>query len=123
MRLGKGEEIEKALEGLFEDSEESQSFEGKESGEKILIIPAGAKLSPEAFDVAGEAIIGNNCQLIGNIRAQAVETGEKLTLKGSIYSESKIKVGENCTVYGNLYSKGQVQIGRKEQPSFRGSKS
>jgi predicted acyltransferase (DUF342 family) len=115
MRLGKGEEIEKALEGLFEDSEESQSFEGKEPGEKILIIPAGAKLSPEAFDVAGEAIIGNNCQLIGNIRAQAVETGEKLTLKGSIYSESKIKVGENCTVYGNLYSKGQVQIGRSSR--------
>lgn len=115
MRLGKGEEIEKALEGLFEDSEESQGFEGKEPGEKILIIPAGAKLSPEAFDVAGEAIIGNNCQLIGNIRAQAVETGEKLTLKGSIYSESKIKVGENCTVYGNLYSKGQVQIGRNSR--------
>jgi predicted acyltransferase (DUF342 family) len=115
MRLGKGEEIEKALEGLFEDSEESQGFEGKEPGEKILIIPAGAKLSPEAFDVAGEAIIGNNCQLIGNIRAQTVETGEKLTLKGSIYSESKIKVGENCTVYGNLYSKGQVQIGRNSR--------
>ena len=29
MRLGKGEEIEKALEELFEDSEDSQDFEGK----------------------------------------------------------------------------------------------
>jgi predicted acyltransferase (DUF342 family) len=112
MRLGKGEEIEKAVEELFEDPEENQGLEGKEPGENILIIPAGAKLSPETIEVAGETVIGNDCLFIGNIRAQAVETGKNLTLKGSIYSESKIDIGENCTVYGNLYSKGQVQIGR-----------
>jgi predicted acyltransferase (DUF342 family) len=115
MRLGKGEEIEKAVEELFEDSEESQGFEGKESGENILIIPAGAKLSPEVIEVAGEAVVGNNCLLIGNIRAQAVEAGKNLTLKGSIYSEGKIDIGENSTVYGNLYSKGQIQIGRNSR--------
>ncbi|WP_240664281.1 polymer-forming cytoskeletal protein [Methanosarcina sp. MSH10X1] len=115
MRLGKGEEIEKAVEELFDDSEEIQGFEGKEPGENILIIPAGAKLSPETIEVTGGAVIGNNCLLIGNIRAQAVETGKKLTLKGSIYSESKIDIGENGTVYGNLYSKGQVQIGRNSR--------
>lgn len=112
MRLGKGEEIEKAVEELFDDSEDIQSFEGKEPAEKVLIIPAGAKLSHETIEVAGEAVIGNNCLLTGNIRAQAVNTGEKLILKGSIYSEDKIFIGENSTVYGNLYSKGDVQIGR-----------
>lgn len=115
MRLGKGEEIEKAVEELFEDSEDSEDFEIKELGENILIIPAGAKLSPEAIEVAGETIIGNNCLLIGNIRAQAVETGNSLTFKGSIYSEGKINIGENSTVYGNLYSKGPVQIGRNSR--------
>jgi len=115
MRLGKGEEIEKAVEELFDDSEESPGPEGKEPCENILIIPAGAKLSPEAIEVTGEAIIGNNCLLIGNIRAQAVDTGKNLTFKGSIYSESKINIGENGTVYGNLYSKGQVQIGRNSR--------
>lgn len=115
MRLGKGEEIEKAVEELFEDSEDIPGLEGKEPGEKILIIPAGAKISPEAIEVAGETFIGNNCLLLGNIRTQAVETGKKLTLKGSIYSEGKINIGENCTVYGNLYSKGQVQIGRNSR--------
>ncbi|WP_292387206.1 hypothetical protein [Methanosarcina sp. UBA5] len=115
MRLGKGEEIEKAVEELFDDSEDIQSFEGKEPAEKVLIIPAGAKLSHETIEVAGEAVIGNNCLLTGNIRAQAVTTGEKLTLKGSIYSEDKIFIGENSTVYGNLYSKGDVQIGRNSR--------
>ncbi len=115
MRLGKGEEIEKAVEELFEDSEDIPGLEGKEPSENILIIPADSKISPEAIEVAGEAFIGNSCLLIGNLRAQAVEIGKKLTLKGSVYSESKINIGENCTVYGNLYSKGQVQIGRNSR--------
>ena len=115
MRLGKGEEIEKAVEELFDDSEDIQSFEGKEPAEKVLIIPAGSKLSHDTIEVEGEASIGNNCLLTGNIRAQAVTTGEKLILKGSIYSEGKIFIGENCTVYGNLYSKGDVQIGRNSR--------
>lgn len=115
MRLGKDEEIEKALEEFFEDSEDSQSFDVKDMGENILIIPAGTKFTPEVFEVAGKTIIGENCHLIGNIRAQAVETGDNLTLKGSIYSEGQILIGENSTVYGNLYSKGKVQIGRNSR--------
>jgi predicted acyltransferase (DUF342 family) len=115
MRLGKDEEIEKALEEFFEDSEDSQGFEGKEPAEKILIIPADTKISPQAIEVAGEAIIGSDCLLLGRIRAQAVETGKNLTLKGSIYSESNISIGENSTIYGNLSSKGQVSVGRNSR--------
>ncbi|AYK15282.1 MAG: polymer-forming cytoskeletal protein [Methanosarcina flavescens] len=115
MRLGKGEEIEKAVEELFEDSEDDEDFEIRELGENILIIPADAKLSPETINVGGETIIGNNCHLTGNIRAHAVDTGENLTLKGSIYSEGKVNIGENSTIYGNLYSKGSVQIGRNSR--------
>jgi predicted acyltransferase (DUF342 family) len=115
MRLGKGEEIEKAIEELFDDPEDSQEFEGKESGEKILLIPAGTKISPETIEVAGDAFIGNNCLLIGNIRAQALEAGKRLTLKGSVYSEGKITIGENSTVYGNLSSKGEIHIGRNSR--------
>lgn len=112
MRLGRGEEIEKALEELFDDSEEEQESEGKEPAEKILIIPTGTKIAPEAIEVGGDAVIGNNCYLIGNLKAQSVETGKALILKGSVYSEGKISIGENSTIYGNLSSKGQVHIGR-----------
>lgn len=112
MRLGKGEEVEKAIEELFDDSEESEELDGKQTGEKVLIIPADAKISPEAIEVGGEAVIGSNCYLIGNLRVQSIETGKSLVLKGSVNSEGNITIGENSTVYGNLVSKGQVHIGR-----------
>ena len=111
MRLGKGEEVEKALEELFDDSEEDLESDG-EPTEKILIIPTGTKISPDAIEVGGDAVIGNNCYLIGNLRAQSVETGKDLTFKGSVNSEGNITIGENSTIYGNLSSKGQVHIGR-----------
>jgi predicted acyltransferase (DUF342 family) len=115
MRLGKGEEVEKALEELFDDSEEDEELDGKEPAEKVLIIPADAKISPEAIEVGGEAIIGSNCYLIGNLRAQSIETGKSLVLKGSVNSEGNITIGENSTVYGSLVSKGQVNIGRNSR--------
>lgn len=115
MRLGKGEEVEKALEELFNDSEENHEADGKEPGENVLIIPEGAKVSPEAIEVGGEAVVGNNCYLIGNLRAQSVEAGKALTLKGSVNSEGNITIGENSTIYGNLVSKGQVHIGRNSR--------
>ncbi len=115
MRLGKDEEIEKALEELFEDPEDSQDLDGKEPDDKVMIIPAETKISPEAIEVVGEAFIGSNCFLIGTIRAQAIETGKNLTLKGSVLSEGKISIGENSIIYGNLSSKGQVNIGRNSR--------
>ena len=115
MRLGKGEEVEKALEELFDDSEEDLESDGKEPSEKILIIPTGTKISPEALEVGGDAVIGNNCYLIGNLKAQSVETGKGLTFKGSVSSEGNITIGENSIVYGNLISKGNVHIGRNSR--------
>ncbi|MDQ1274587.1 MAG: hypothetical protein QG610_158 [Euryarchaeota archaeon] len=115
MRLGKGEEVEKAIEELFDDSEEGEEFEGKEPAEKVLIIPADTRISPEAIEVGGKVIIGSNCYLIGNLRVQSVETGKALILKGSVNSEGNITIGENSTVYGSLISKGQVHIGRNSR--------
>lgn len=115
MRLGRGEEVEKAIEELFDDSEENQEPDGKEPGEKVLIIPEDAKMSPEAIEAGGEAVIGNNCYLIGTLRVQSVETGKGLTLKGSVFSEGNVTIGESSTVYGNLVSKGQIHIGRNSR--------
>jgi len=115
MRLGKGEEVEKALEELFEDSDDDQGFEGKEPADKVLVIPEDTKISPEIIEIPGEAIIGNNCLLTGQIRAHIIEIGNNLTLKGSAYSEGKITIGENSIVYGNVSSKGEVKIGRNSR--------
>ncbi|MCQ1537097.1 hypothetical protein FTO70_15735 [Methanosarcina sp. KYL-1] len=113
MRLGKGEEVEKAIEDLFEDCEDDE--ESPRLGEKLLVVPAGTKVSPEAIEVSGEAKIGNSCILIGNIKAQSLEGGKGLTLQGSIHSEGKITLGDNSTVHGSLVSKGQVRIGRNSR--------
>ncbi len=115
MHLGKGEEIEKAIEELFEDPEDFQGIEGKELSEKIMIVPAGAKISLEAIEVAGEVVIGSSCLLIGDIRAHAVEAGKNLTLKGSVYSDGNISIGESSTVYGNISSKGHVNLGQNSR--------
>ncbi len=115
MRLGKDEEIEKALEELFEDSEDINDFEENGLSDNFLLIPAESKISSEAIEIAGEAVIGSNCFLVGSIRAQTIETGKNLTLKGSMLSEGKISLGESSTVYGNLTSKGQVDIGRNSR--------
>lgn len=115
MRLGKDEEIEKALEELFEDSEDINDFDEKGPSDNFLLIPADSKISSEAIESAGEAVIGSNCFLVGSIRAQTIETGKNLTLKGSMLSEGKISLGESNTVYGNLTSKGQVDISRNSR--------
>jgi len=107
MHLGKGEEVEKALEELFEGCEDSP-----ELGEKIFIVPGGTRISQDSIEVEGEAVIGNGCRLIGNLKAQSAEIGKGFTLQGSIYSEGKITVGDNSTVHGSLVSKGQVHLGR-----------
>ncbi len=113
MRIGKGEEVEKAIEDLFEDCEDNE--ESPRLGEKLLIVPAGSKVSPKAIEVAEKAVIGNSCLLIGNIKAQSVEAGNYFTLQGSIHSEGKITLGDNSTVHGSLVSKGQVRIGRNSR--------
>jgi predicted acyltransferase (DUF342 family) len=111
--LGKGEEVEKAIEDLFEDCEDNEGSPLLD--EKLLIVPAGSKVSPKAIEVTEKAVIGSGCLLIGNIKAQSVEAGKGLTLQGSIHSEDKITLGDNSTVHGSLVSKGEVRIGRNSR--------
>jgi len=107
MRLGKDEEVEKALEELFGCYETCPEID-----EKVLIVPPDAKISIEVIDVPGKAVIGNRCMLTGNIHADSLEIGEDLTLQGSLHSGGKTTIGDRATVHGNLYSGGQVRIGK-----------
>ena len=122
MRLGKDEEIEKALEELFEDSEDSKDFEGKEPAEKVLIIPADTRISPEVIEVAGEAVIGSNCLLIGNIRAQASRDGKNSDPEGK-----RLFRGEDKHRRKQYYLRESIfkRTGTywPKQQSFRGNKS
>jgi predicted acyltransferase (DUF342 family) len=105
LRLGKDEEVEKALDDLFETDEE-------DPGLQIMIIPNGSRISPDSIRVPGTAAIGDNCRLVGNLRAEALKIGNGTTLYGSIRTAGLIELGENNTIHGNVVSRGKVVINR-----------
>ncbi len=103
LRLGKDEEVEKALEELFADDVESVSMNS-------LIIPNGSRISMDSIKVPSNAIIGNNCRLVGNIRATSLEMGNGTTLYGSIRTINYVRLSQDNIVHGNIISKGSVYI-------------
>ena len=103
LRIGKDEEVEKALEEIFEDNSEIL-------GDAVMIVPNGSKISVDSIRVPAHAIIGDDCRLVGNIRSTSLEMGNGTTLYGSIRTIENVVLGENNTIHGNLISRGNVHI-------------
>ncbi len=106
LRLGKGEEVEKALSELFIDENDDIDED------KLLIIPNGSKLDMETIRVPDKANIGSGCRLMGNIRATSLLMGGNNTLFGSIKTMDDIVIGEGNTIHGNVVTKGKVSVGK-----------
>ena len=103
LRLGKDEEVEKALNDLFEDNFEDM-------GPAAMIIPNGSSISIDSIRVPSHAVIGNGCRLVGNIRSTSLEMGSDNTLYGSIRTIDDIYLGKNNSIHGNIVSRGMVLI-------------
>ncbi len=103
LRMGKDEEVERALEELFEDEMEAVS-------DVAMIIPNGSRISIDTIRVPSKAVIGNNCRLVGNIRATSLEMGDDTTLYGSIRTIGNTMIGENNSIHGNIISRGDVYV-------------
>ena len=103
LRIGKDEEVEKALEELFEEDVESIGFNS-------MIIPNGSRISIDSMKVPSNAIIGSNCRLVGNIRATSLEMADKTTLYGSIRTIGGVKLGTDNVIHGNIISRGNVYV-------------
>jgi len=103
LRLGKDEEVEKALEDLFEDDFEAL-------GVNNMIVPNGSKVSIDSIRVPSKASIGSNCRLVGNIRASSLIMENETTLYGSIRTIQDITLGKDNIIHGNLVSRGNVYI-------------
>ncbi len=106
LRLGKGEEVEKALSELFNDDDDDIYKD------KLLIIPSGSKIDMETIRVPDKANIGSGCRLMGNIRASSLVMGDNNTLFGSIKTMDDIVIGEGNTIHGNLVTRGNVRVGK-----------
>ena len=105
LRLGKDEEVEKALDEIFEDNSAMIS-------DAAMIVPNGSKISIDSIRVPTHAVIGNKCRLVGNIRATSLEMGDGTTLYGSIRTIEDMAIGIDNTIHGNLISRGNVHISK-----------
>ena len=105
LRLGKDEEVEKALDEIFEDNSAMIS-------DAAMIVPNGSKISIDSIRVPTHAVIGNKCRLVGNIRATSLEMGDGTTLYGSIRTIEDMTIGIDNTIHGNLISRGNVHISK-----------
>lgn len=104
LRLGRGDEVEKALEELFGD-------ESDEIDIRTMVVPAKSRITLSAIEVDRPAHIGNNCRLQGNIRAESLSMGSDTTLFGSIRAKD-VTIQENSVIHGNIDSRAHVRIGR-----------
>jgi len=105
LRLGRGEDVEKILSELFEDE--------NTISERAMIIPDGTKIALDIIRTPNRATIGNNCHILGNLRANSLEIGDNTTLFGSIRTRGDIKIGQKTEIHGSLTTKGAVYIGEK----------
>lgn len=106
LRMGKDEEVEKALDDLFPDDTSELD------GEKLLVIPSGSKIDLETIKVPEKARIGSYCRMLGNIRAASMVMGNSNTLFGSIKTAGEIVIGEDNIIHGNIITRDSVRIGR-----------
>jgi predicted acyltransferase (DUF342 family) len=105
LRMGKDEEVEKAMEELFTDDEELDK-------DTLFVVPSGSRIDLESIRVPDKAVIGSGCRMMGNIRASSLEMMDNNTLFGSIKTENGIKVGEDNTIHGDLVTRGDVRVYR-----------
>lgn len=106
LRMGKDEEVEKALNELFEDDVEDSALDA-------LIIPNGSYISNDSIRVPSHTLIYNKCRLTGNIRSTSLTMNDENTLYGSIRTIDYVEIGRNNVIHGNIVSRGNVHICEK----------
>ncbi len=106
LRIGKDEEVEKALSELFEDDAGAVSVNS-------MVIPNGSRISIDSIRVPSKALIGSGCRLVGNIRATSLEMANDTTLYGSIRTIQDVTLGKSNIIHGNIVSRGNVYIREK----------
>ncbi len=106
LRIGKDEEVGKALSELFEDDAGAVSINS-------MVIPNGSRISIDSIRVPSKALIGSGCRLVGNIRATSLEMANDTTLYGSIRTIQDVTLGKSNIIHGNIVSRGNVYIREK----------
>ncbi|MDY0267403.1 MAG: hypothetical protein RBQ94_07175, partial [Methanimicrococcus sp.] len=118
--LGKSsEEIDKALNEMFEDDEDIdfENMDEKKMSEivnrgKFFVIPIGTKISSESVNVPNEAVIGNDCRIETRVICKRFTGGKNLIYGGFLRSQGDIWLAEGTNFKGEIYTSGKLIIGK-----------
>jgi len=103
LRVGEEEAAEEVLASLTED-------EGPDHDP--LLIPRGATVGDDRWQVSTPATIGDDCRLHGNVRAEELTVGRDGVVFGSLRARDDIAVGRGTEIKGDVTTRsGDVRIG------------
>ncbi len=118
MGIGKtSEEIDKALDDLFEDDgNDDEQIEidlmDLEGSDEMFLLPIGSRISENAVSVPDEAVIGKNCIICSDLYASKIIVDEETEIDGYVRSGGDICLKENVTVLGDIRAAGRLLIGK-----------
>jgi len=102
LRIGEDEAAEEVLSEMLGEDDEHEP----------LLIPRGASVSDDAWRVSTPAVIGDDCRLHGNIRAESLEVGRDNVVFGSLRAREDVVLGKGSEIKGDVTTRdGDVRIG------------
>lgn len=104
---------EEALQALKDAADAAQEeLPTATDGAPALLVPRGATITDDRWEVTTPAHIGADCRINGNIRAKRIRVDEATTIYGSLRSREDIMVGEEATIHGDIDARhGSVDLG------------
>jgi predicted acyltransferase (DUF342 family) len=77
----------------------------------MIVIPRGATVSDDIWQVSTPASIGDDCRLHGNVRAASITVGCDTNLFGSLRARGDIDIDERTRIHGDVTTRnGAVSI-------------
>jgi len=96
LRLGRDEDAEEVVDEFLTDDREHEP----------VLLPRGARVSDDAWQVSTPATVGADCRLHGNLRAESIDVGEGTELFGSLRAKGDITVAADAVIHGDVTTRG-----------------
>ena len=101
LRLGRDEDAEQVVDEFLTNDRDHEP----------VLVPRGARVSDDAWQVSTPATVGDDCRLHGNLRAESIEVGRDSELFGSLRAKGDIDVGPGTVIHGDVTTRsGNVRI-------------
>ncbi|WP_276260096.1 polymer-forming cytoskeletal protein [Haloglomus litoreum] len=96
LRLGRDEDAEEVVDEFLTDDREHEP----------VLVPRGARVSDDAWQVSTPAQVGADCRLHGNLRAESIDVGRGTELFGSLRAKGDITVAPDAVIHGDVTTRG-----------------